>query len=60
MDEETKALAREALDTYKRHVDILEKNYRAVTGWTFPIRIWGPVIVLGLLAWLLFHFLGVV
>jgi len=59
MDEETKALAREALDTYKRHVDVLEKNYRAVTGWSFPLRMWIPVVILLSLGWLLFHFSGV-
>ena len=61
MDEDLKALALEAVGLYKRHVEVLEKQQRMVSNWwLFPLRIWGPLVIIGVVGWLILHFLGVV
>ena len=57
VDEQDRALFREALDLFKRHVETQEKSWRAIQGWRFAVRIMFPMIVLvGALALMsLFH-----
>jgi hypothetical protein len=61
MDEETKALLREAVGLYKRHVEMLEDQRRALTGWRyipFALKLFFPVLLVLVFMSLWFHFVG--
>lgn len=51
MDDETRALLREALDTYKRYVEVLEARQRDASGW---VKYYVPLII-GLVIFLLMY-----
>jgi hypothetical protein len=59
MDEDLKALAREAVGLYKRHVEVLERQQRIISSWwQFPLRVWAPLIAIGVVGWLILHWFG--